>query len=86
MFYNFIGWLRTEEENVKMREAKLGNSKPAKAQTTEMTMEENNTPIGATLLVSSVYEPSFEDINVYLSPEDVKFLENIVDAYWKAYR
>lgn len=80
------GWLRTEEENVKMREAKLGNSKPAKAQTTEMTMEENNTPIGATLLVSSVYEPSFEDINVYLSPEDVKFLENIVDDYWKAYR
>lgn len=69
-----------------MREAKLVSSKPAETQNNEITVEENDTPIGATSQASSDYQVTFENINMYLSPEDVKFLENIVDAYWKAYR
>lgn len=74
-----------------MREAKLVNSKSSKPQETcaqQMPAEQTTTtpdpaPVAST---SDVYQPKFEDINLYLSSEEVKYLENIVESYWKAYR
>jgi hypothetical protein len=79
----FLGWLRTDEENVKMREAKLVN-KPAK-QNAELDEQRSSSPDSASQNTSP-YQPRFENILVYLMPEDVKFLEKIVDDYWKAYK
>ena len=63
-----------------MREAKLVNSKLTK-QDTELAELENSSS-DSTTQASSLYQ----NILVYLMPEDVKFLENIVDDYWKAYK
>lgn len=35
---------------------------------------------------TQAYQPRFEEIHNYLSQTDVKFIENIVDTYWKAYK
>jgi len=79
----FLGWLRTDEENVKMREAKLVN-KPAKQDTELAELESNTSDLASQN--TSTYQPRFENILVYLLTEDVKFLEKIVDDYWKAYK
>lgn len=90
----YIGWLRTEEENIRMREAKLVNSSgtskapEAIAQPSQQSTENKTASDPTPHPVSTIngYQPSFEDILLYLSGEDVKFIENIVDSYWKAYR
>ena len=67
-----------------MREAKLVNSKLTKQDTEVAELESSSSD--STTQASSLYQPRFENILVYLMPEDVKFLENIVDDYWKAYK
>lgn len=73
-----------------MREAKLVNSKSYKSQETsaqQMPTERTTTsPDQTPTLPTEAYQPNFEDIKLYLSSEEVKYLENIVDSYWKAYR
>lgn len=32
------------------------------------------------------YQPKFEEVSLYMSEDDVRNIETIVDSYWKAYR
>ena len=32
------------------------------------------------------YQPKLEEISLYMSEEDVKAIETIINSYWKAYR
>ena len=86
MFY-FSGWLRTDEENVRMREAKLVSSKATKPQDdASVAQVEQSVPAISPTTPTNSYQPKFEDIQLYLNAVDVKFIETIVDSYWKAYK
>lgn len=85
------GWLRTEEENMRMREAKLVNSKQGKSpnepnQQVADAVEDRASPEASSNSASAQYQPRVEEIHNYLSPENVQFIDTIVSNYWKAYR
>ena len=95
-----IGWLRTDEEILKMKEQKLAasNTKPQEVpmvvdDETEVAIAaplvQNKQPAGAEAQLPPAvpaYQPKFEDISLYLSQEDVRIIENVVESYWKAYK
>ena len=92
LFYN-VGWLRTDEEILKMKEQKLAASN-TKPQEVPMVVDDEPVAAIAAPLVQKepaaepqpAYQPKLEDISFYLSQEDVRIIENIVECYWKAYK
>lgn len=70
---------------MKMREAKLVKATVAKTpDSNNGPLDLNSSPVSCS--PSAEYHPKFEDIHLYLSSDDVKLIEKIVDMYWKAYR
>ena len=70
-----------------MREAKLVSSKATKPQDdASVAQVEQSVPAISPTTSTNSYQPKFEDIQLYLNAVDVKFIETIVDSYWKAYK
>jgi hypothetical protein len=76
-----------------MKELKLVNASKNKPKTPEPTAASQPSAAIAKPSCSQKdqspavpYEPKFEEISLYMSDEDVKLIETIVESYWKAYR
>ena len=77
-----------------MKELKLVNASKNRPKTPEPTAAASST--SAVIAKPSCsqkdqspavpYEPKFEEISLYMSEDDVKLIETIVESYWKAYR
>lgn len=72
-----------------MKELKLVNAqkcKPQSHQSPEPTHDVPASSASASRPAAPPYEPKIAEIPLYMSEEDVKTIETIIDSYWKAYR